>query len=64
MSNIDENINPLETQKNNHECEAYNTNETVFASPTQLKLTPFKAIQWINGAWNIIPWPDVPPIPE
>ena len=26
--------------------------------------TPFKSIQWVNGAWMITPWPDVPPLPE
>ena len=64
MSNIDENINSPETQKNNPEREACNIDENVFTNPTQLKLTPFKAIQWINGGWSITPWPDVPPIPK
>lgn len=64
MSNLDENINPPETQKNNQDREAYNINETIFTSPTQSNLTPFKSIQWKNGAWSVTPWPDVPPIPE
>jgi len=61
MSNIDKNIKPRETQMKN---EVSSINEIVFTSPTQLVQTPFKSIQWINGAWSITPWPDVPPIPE
>ena len=33
-------------------------------NPQATTQTPFKSIQYVNGAWKVTPWPDVPPLPS